>query len=66
MWNPGPCRTGGSSGDTLNGAERAAEYPVIALRPGLKVVLASQPVEFRKSVHTLSALVSGKREAHPT
>jgi transposase len=31
---------------------------VIALRADLKVVLAAQPVEFRKSVHTLSALVS--------
>jgi transposase len=27
---------------------------VIALRPDLKVVLAAQPVDFRKSVHTLS------------
>jgi hypothetical protein len=31
---------------------------VIALRPDLKVVMAAQPVDFRKSVHTLSALVS--------
>ena len=31
---------------------------MIALRPDLKVMLASQPVDFRKSVHTLSALVS--------
>jgi transposase len=31
---------------------------VIALRADLKVVLATQPVDFRKSVHTLSALVS--------
>ncbi|MGY4408150.1 transposase-like protein [Bradyrhizobium sp. USDA 3315] len=32
--------------------------PLIALRSDLKVVLAAQPVDFRKSVHTLSALVS--------
>ena len=31
---------------------------MIALRLDLKVMLASQPVDFRKSVHTLSALVS--------
>ena len=31
---------------------------MIALRSDLKVVLAAQPVDFRKSVHTLSALVS--------
>ncbi|WOH52908.1 MULTISPECIES: hypothetical protein [unclassified Bradyrhizobium] len=31
---------------------------MIALRSDLKVVLATQPVDFRKSVHTLSALVS--------
>ena len=34
------------------------DHPLIALRPDLKVVLAAQPVDFRKSVHTLSALVS--------
>ena len=31
---------------------------MIALRADLKVVLATQPIDFRKSVHTLSALVS--------
>ena len=31
---------------------------MIALRSDLKVVLAARPVDFRKSVHTLSALVS--------
>jgi hypothetical protein len=31
---------------------------MIALRPDLKVVVAAHPVDFRKSVHTLSALVS--------
>jgi hypothetical protein len=30
---------------------------VIALRADLKVVVAANPVDFRKSVHTLSALV---------
>jgi hypothetical protein len=35
-----------------------ARRPVIALRADLKVVLATQPIDFRKSVHTLSALVS--------
>jgi transposase len=38
---------------------------VIALRPDLKVVLAAQPVDFRKSVHTLSALVSEALRANP-
>ena len=32
--------------------------PVIALRADLKIVLAAQPVDLRKSVHTLWALVS--------
>ena len=39
--------------------------PVIALRADLKVVLAAQPVDFRKSVHTLSALVSEALRANP-
>jgi transposase len=38
---------------------------VIALRADLKVVLAAQPVDFRKSVHTLSALVSEALRANP-
>ena len=38
---------------------------MIALRPGLKVVLATQPIDFRKSVHTLSALVSEALNANP-
>jgi len=38
---------------------------VIALRSDLKVVLAAQPVDFRKSVHTLSALVSEALRANP-
>jgi transposase len=38
---------------------------VIALRPDLKIVLATQPVDFRKSVHTLSALVSEALRASP-
>ena len=38
---------------------------MIALRPDLKVMLASQPVDFRKSVHTLSALVSEALRANP-
>ena len=38
---------------------------MIALRPNLKVVVAAQPVDFRKSVHTLSALVSEALRANP-
>jgi transposase len=38
---------------------------VIALRANLKVVLPTQPVDFRKSVHTLSALVSEALHANP-
>jgi transposase len=38
---------------------------VIALRADLKVVLATQPVDFRKSVHTLPALVSEALHANP-
>ena len=38
---------------------------MIALRPDLKVVVTAQPVDFRKSVHTLSALVSEALHADP-
>jgi transposase len=38
---------------------------VISLRADLKVVLATHPVDFRKSVHTLSALVSEALRANP-
>ena len=38
---------------------------MIALRSDLKVVLAARPVDFRKSVHTLSALVSEALRANP-
>ena len=38
---------------------------MIALRADLKVVLAAQPVDFRKSVHTLSALVSEALQREP-
>lgn len=38
---------------------------MIALRSDLKVVVAAQPVDFRKSVHTLSALVSEALRANP-
>jgi transposase len=38
---------------------------MIALRSDLKVVLAAHPVDFRKSVHTLSALVSEALRANP-
>jgi transposase len=38
---------------------------VIALRANIKVVLPTQPVDFRKSVHTLSVLVSEALHANP-
>jgi transposase len=38
---------------------------VISFRPDLKIMLAAQPVDFRKSVHTLSALVSEALMADP-
>ena len=38
---------------------------MIALRADLKVVVATHPVDFRKSVHTLSALVSEALRANP-
>jgi transposase len=38
---------------------------VIALRADLKVVVAAHPVDFRKSVHTLSALVSEALRENP-
>jgi transposase len=38
---------------------------VIALGADIKVMLATQPVDFRKSVHTLSALVSESLHANP-
>jgi transposase len=38
---------------------------VISFRTDLKIMLATQPVDFRKSVHTLSALVSEALRANP-
>ena len=38
---------------------------MIALRADLKVIVATHPVDFRKSVHTLSALVSAALRANP-
>jgi len=38
---------------------------MIALRPELKLVVAAQPVDFRKSLHTLSALVGEALRANP-
>ena len=60
-----PRRAGSGSGDAFDGAVGASRDPVIALRSDLKVVLAAQPVDFRKSVHTLSALVSEALRANP-
>lgn len=37
----------------------------VRVRSDLKVMLAAQPVDFRKSVHTLSALVSEALRANP-
>src|ERR1700674_1823441 len=53
-----PGRAGGRSDDAFDGAVGAARRPVIALRADLKVVVAARPIDFRKSVHTLSALES--------
>ena len=60
-----PGRAGSGAGDAFDGAVGAPRQPVIALRSDLKVVLATQPVDFRKSVHTLSALVSEALRANP-
>jgi transposase len=38
---------------------------MIALRADLKVLVAAQPVDFRKSIHTLSALVAEALRANP-
>jgi transposase len=38
---------------------------VISFRADLKIMLAAQPVDFRKSVHTLSALVCEALRADP-
>jgi len=38
---------------------------MIALGPDLKVVVAAQPVDFRKGVHGLVALVAGALKADP-
>jgi len=38
---------------------------LISFRADLKIMLAAQPVDFRKSVHTLSALVSEALRADP-
>lgn len=38
---------------------------MIGLRPGLKVLVARRPVDFRKGVHSLVALVAEALEANP-
>jgi transposase len=38
---------------------------LISFRSDLKIMLAAQPVDFRKSVHTLSAPVSEALQANP-
>ena len=38
---------------------------MIAFRADLKIWIATQPVDFRKSIHTLSALVSEVLRANP-
>jgi len=38
---------------------------LISFRSDLKIMLAARPVDFRKSVHTLSALVSEALRANP-
>lgn len=38
---------------------------MITLRPDLKVVVAAQPIDFRKSVHSLSAVVYDALRANP-
>ena len=38
---------------------------MIAFRTDLKIWVATQPVDFRKSIHTLSALVSEVLRANP-
>src|ERR1700676_1615962 len=60
-----PGRAGGRSDDAFDGAVGAARRPVTALRAALKVVVAARPIDFRKSVHTLSALVSEALRANP-
>jgi transposase len=60
-----PGRAGGRYDDTHDGVVGAARRSVIALRADLKVVMAAHPVDFRKSVHTLSALVSEALRANP-
>ncbi|MFB9268730.1 IS66 family insertion sequence element accessory protein TnpB [Bradyrhizobium erythrophlei] len=57
-WGAHPGRAGRGAGDAFDGAVGAPGHPVTALRSDLKMVLAAQPIDFRKSVHTLSALVS--------
>jgi transposase len=47
------------------GAGGGAGRQVISFRADLKIMLAAQPVDFRKSVHTLSALVSEALRADP-
>lgn len=64
-WSAHPRRARRGVGDAFDGAVGAPGYPVIALRSDLKVVLATQPVDFRKPVHTLSALVSEALRANP-
>ena len=60
-----PGRAGCRYDDAHDGIVGAARRPVIALRADLKVVMAAHPVDFRKSVHTLSALVSEALRANP-
>src|ERR1700722_4942268 len=64
-WGAHPRRAGSGFGDAFGGAVGASRDPVIALRSDLKGVVAAPPVAFRKSVHTLSALVSEALRANP-
>ena len=56
---------GGRALPVCHGACSGAGRQVILFRADLKIMVATQPVDFRKSVHTLSALVSEELRADP-
>jgi transposase len=60
-----PRRAGRGRGDAFDSVVCRQRWSAIAFRADLKIWVATQPVDFRKSIHTLSALVSEVLRANP-
>src|SRR3954470_17111209 len=60
-----PCRRGRRRGGAAPGARGAAGAGVIAVPPGVRILLAARPVDFRKGMDGLAALVQQALRADP-